>query len=86
MSPEDHIAALDDVIGKLGKEENQEGAVVKAQKELGKVRDELADEAEPDISAVSKWFENAKRLLRTGSLGFEVTEAVKKLFEMFGPT
>jgi len=78
------ITALDDVVGKLAKDDNQAEPVVKAQKELAKVRDELADEAEPDQSSVSKWLGNAKRLLGTAALGYEVTEAVKKLFEMFG--
>lgn len=78
------ISALDDVLGKLGKEENQAEPVVKAQKELVKVRDEMADEAEPDQSSVAKWLGNAKRLLGTAALGYEVTEAVKKLFELFG--
>lgn len=78
------ISALDDVTGKLRTEDIQEEAVSKAQKELGKVRDELADEAEPDQSSVAKWLGNAKKLLGTAALGYEVTEAVKKLFEMFG--
>lgn len=65
---QERIAALDDLITKLKSSESQDEPVVKAQRELGKVRDELAEYPEPDKSAVKKWMEYAKQLLTTATL------------------
>jgi hypothetical protein len=81
---QERIAALDDVIAKLKSSDDQNGPVVKAQRELGKVRDELTEYSEPDKSSVKKWLEGAKNVMGTAVLGLEATEAAKKLWELFG--
>ena len=45
----------------------KDGPVVKAQRELGKVRDEMAENPEPDKSAIRKWLEYAKKFTLTCS-------------------
>lgn len=81
---QERIATLDDVIEKLESSDVQNEYVTKAQRELGKVRDELAEYPEPDKSSVKKWLEYAKNMMATAALGIEVTEAAKKLWELFG--
>jgi geranylgeranyl pyrophosphate synthase len=81
---QERIAALDDVIEKLKASEAKDELVDKAQRELSKVRDELAEYPEPNKSSVKKWLEFAKNALTTSILGYEATEAVKKLWELFG--
>jgi hypothetical protein len=76
------VTALDDVIGKLKDEKDE--SVQKARRELAKARDEIAEYPEPDRSSVRKWLEFAKNALGTAALSLEVTEAVKKLWELFG--
>jgi len=81
---QERIAALDDLIGKIKGAETKNDASEKAEKSLTKVRDELADEAEPNEPMIKKWLENAKNVMVTGALSYEVIEAGKKLWEMFG--
>jgi hypothetical protein len=81
---QERISALDDVIKKLKSSKVKDESVHKARRELGKVRDELAEYPEPDKSSVKKWMEYAKQLMSTAALGVEVVEAGKKLFAMFG--
>jgi hypothetical protein len=81
---QERIAALDDVIEKLKTSEVQDEAVAKAQRELGKVRDELTEYPEPDKSSIKRWLEYAKNMMGTAALGYEAVEAGKKLFEIFG--
>lgn len=78
------IGALDDVIARLKASEEQNGALEKAQRELSKVRDELAEDQKPDESTIFKWMERAKKLMMTGILSYETVEAAKKLWEIFG--
>jgi hypothetical protein len=78
------IAALDDVITKLDSPDTQTESISKVRRELSKVRDELAEYAEPDKSSIQKWLEFAKNALVTATLGAEVIEAARKLFELFG--
>lgn len=80
---QDRINAIDDVIAKL-KAEQQTKSVEQAQRELSKVRDELADDPQPDSSSMYKWMERAKNLMMTAILSYETMEAVKKLLEIFG--
>jgi hypothetical protein len=77
------IAALDEVVNKLKSLDVKDGPVVKVQRELGKVRDELTEYPEPDKSAIRKWLEYAKNAMGAAALGVEVTEAAKKLWELF---
>jgi hypothetical protein len=81
---QERIAVLDDVIEKLKNNENPSEPIKKAEVQLIKVRDELADEEQPDRSSIKKWLETAKNLLASTALTFEVSEGVKKLFELFG--
>lgn len=81
---QERVAALDDVIAKLKDLETEDAVVSKAARELGKVRDELTEDSDPDKSSVKKWLGNAKNLMGTAALSFEVTEAAKKLWELFG--
>lgn len=83
---QERIAAVDDLIGKLKTSETEDEGTAKAERSLSKVRDELADEAEPSTFAVKKWLEAAKSSLGTAALGYEVVEAGRKLWEMFGLT
>ena len=80
------IDSLNDVISQLDLSNiaKDHPVIQKAQRELGKVRDEIAESSEPDKSSVKKWLENAKNLMGTATLGLEVTEAARKLFELFG--
>jgi hypothetical protein len=81
---QERIAALDDLIAKLKTSGVHGEPVQKAERALATVRDEVADHAEPDKSTVKKLMENSKNLLATAALSYEVTEAAKKLFELFG--
>ncbi len=81
---QERVAALDDLIGKLSTSEIKTDETNKAERTLLKVRDELVDEAEPNTSMIKKWLEGAKTMIGTASLGVEVAEAAKKLWEMFG--
>jgi len=78
------IVALDDVIEKLKSSDNRAEPVVKAERELKKVRDELAEYPEPDKSTIKKWMEYAKQLMSTAALGYEIVEAARHLFALFG--
>jgi hypothetical protein len=80
---QERISALDNVIEKL-KSEVQDDSVSKAQRELGKVRDELTEYSEPDKSSIKKWLDYAKNAMSTAALGLEATEAAKKLWKLFG--
>jgi hypothetical protein len=81
---QERIKALDDVIEKIKASDAKDEPTIKAQRELGKVRDELTEYSEPDKSSVKKWLEYAKNMMSTAALGLEVTEAAKKLWELFG--
>ena len=81
---QERIAALDDLLGKLKTTDNQAEPVLKAAKELGKVRDELADEEAPNPSNIKKWMERSKQLLSSAALSYEIVEGAKKLYELFG--
>lgn len=81
---QERIAALDELIGKLNTSAIKGDETNKAERALSKVRDELVDEAEPNTSMIRKWLEGAKTMIGTASLGVEVAEAAKKLWEMFG--
>jgi hypothetical protein len=81
---QERIAALDGLIGQLKASETKTDDANKAERALSKVRDELADEAEPNVSMIKKWLEGAKNLIGIVALGIEVTEGAKKLWEMFG--
>ena len=81
---QERIAALDDVLSKLRNTADKTEGAEKLERSLANVRDELAEEAQPSPSVVQKWMETAKHSLKTASLGYEATEAVKKLLTMFG--
>jgi len=51
---------------------------------LEKVREEFADESEPDESSISKWLETAKNVLAAVVLGHELAEAITNLWHLFG--
>jgi hypothetical protein len=81
---QERIAALDDVIGKLAATGAKDESAQRAQRELSKVRDELVEYPEPDRSSIRKWLEYAKNSMTGAILGYEVLEAAKKLWELFG--
>jgi hypothetical protein len=81
---QERIAALDDVIGKLEATDAKDESVQKTQRELKKVRDELAEYPEPDKSSIRKWLEYAKNSMTGAILGYETLEAAKKLWALFG--
>ncbi len=78
------ISALDEVIEKLNSSEVQDGFLSKTQRDLWKVRDELAEYPDPDKSSVKKWLENTKNLMGTAPVNDEVMGAGKKMYELFG--
>jgi len=78
------ILALDEVLEKLSSSEAQDGFLSKTQRDLWKVRDELAEYPDPDRSSVKKWLESTKSLMGTATLNDEVMGAGKKLYELFG--
>jgi hypothetical protein len=78
------IAGVDDLVERLKASEVQTPDVQKARRALENVRDEITDVKEPDKSTVKKWLEIAKSSMATAALGLEVTEAAKKLLELFG--
>jgi hypothetical protein len=81
---QERIAALDDVIAKLNAIEGKDEALTKAELNLAKVRDELADDPQPNESAIRRWMEGAKNAMTAGILGYETVEAARKLWELFG--
>jgi hypothetical protein len=81
---QERIAALDNMLGKLKATEMKNESVQKAERELSKVRDELAEYPEPDKSSIRKWLEYAKNSMTGAILGYETLEAAKKLWELFG--
>jgi hypothetical protein len=78
----ERIIALDDVIAKLKAVEDP--ALARAELNLTKVRDELADEGEPSESSIMKWLETAKNVMASVVLGHELAERVHNLFRLFG--
>jgi hypothetical protein len=78
----ERIIALDDVIAKLKAVEYP--ALARAELNLTKVRDELADEGEPSESSIMKWLETAKNVIASVVLGHELAESVHNLFRLFG--
>jgi hypothetical protein len=78
----ERIIALDDVIAKLKAVEDP--ALARAELNLTKVRDELADEGEPSESSIMKWLETAKNVMASVVLGHELAEGVHNLFRLFG--
>lgn len=80
----ERIVALDDLIAKLKSREDIDGSIAKAERDLSKVRDELAEYPQPNESHIRTWLEHAKNLMTSGILGYETFEAAKKLWELFG--
>jgi len=80
----ERITALDDLIAELKAKEDVDGSIAKAERDLSKVRDELAEYPQPNESSIKTWLEHAKNLMTSGILGYETFEAAKKLWEMFG--
>jgi hypothetical protein len=81
---QERIVAVERVIERLNKEERQDEQISKAVKELSRVRDELADDPEPDQKAIMKWMERAKNVMLAGILSYETVEAAKKAWELLG--
>jgi hypothetical protein len=81
---QERIVAVERVIERLNKEEKQDEQITKAVKELSKVRDELADDPEPDENAIMKWMERAKNFMLAGILSYKTVEAAKKAWELLG--
>ena len=80
----ERIVALDELISKLKAKEDVDGSIAKAERDLSKVRDELAEYPQPNESSIKTWLEHAKNLMTSGILGYETFEAAKKLWELFG--
>lgn len=78
------IAALDGVVDSLEGSADKTEEITRAMRSLSKVRDELAEEPQPNPSMLRKWLEAAKELLSGAALGVDAAEAAKKLWEMFG--
>jgi hypothetical protein len=81
---QDRILALDDLINKLKAAEAKGEAADKIERELQKVRDELADYEKPNEPAIRKWLEYAKNAMTGSILSYEIVEAARKLWELFG--
>ena len=81
---QERIVALERVIERLNKEEKQDEQITKAVKELSKVRDELADDPEPNENAILKWMERAKNFMLAGIISYETVEAAQKAWELLG--
>jgi hypothetical protein len=81
---QERIAALDDVIAKLKVTEGKDESLTKAELNLVKVRDELADDPLPNESTIRKWMEAAKNVMTAGILSYETVEAARKLWILFG--
>lgn len=77
------IAALDGVVDALRALTNKTEEIARAERSLSKVRDELAEDPQPNPPMLKKWLETAKNLLSGAALGVDVAEAAKKLWEMF---
>lgn len=60
--------------------QNKEAAL----KDLNKVKEELEDEAEPDKSRIKKWLERAKGLLGFATLGKDIADLAKQVYDSFG--
>ena len=84
IEKKEQIAALDDVITKLGAAEEEKAVLTNAERNLEKVRAELASEAEPDESLMLNWLETAKNLMASVVLGHELAEAGAHLWHLFG--
>lgn len=80
---QERIAALDDVISKLKSKNDGDEDLRRAQLNLEKVRDELADDPLPNESAIYKWLEFAKNAMTAAILGHELAEAAKHLWQLF---
>ena len=80
----EQVAALEDLITKLKSSQMRDEGTEKGLCALENVRDEITEATQPDKERMQKWLEAAKSTLKTAALGFDVTEAVKKLFTMFG--
>jgi hypothetical protein len=81
---QERIVALERVIERLNKQEKQDEQITKAVKELSKVRDELADDPEPNENAILKWMERAKNFMLAGIISYETVEAAQKAWELLG--
>jgi hypothetical protein len=80
----ERITALDQLISKLETAEGKTAETEKAERALVKVKSELTDEAEPNTSAIKKWMETAKNSLATAALSYEIVEAGRRVWELFG--
>jgi hypothetical protein len=80
----ERITALDDMIAKLKAVETKNDSIAKAELDLQKVREELAEYAEPNESSIRKWLEHAKNLMTAAILGHELYEASIGLWHLFG--
>jgi hypothetical protein len=78
------VTALDEVIAELKTQGEQTEQVARIERELMKVRDELTEYEKPDESAIRKWLEYAKNSMTMTILGYEMTEAAHKLWQLFG--
>jgi hypothetical protein len=67
-------------IGESLKEKQERVAAL----EMENVREELVEAKDPDQSTMKKYLQSAKNIMGTATLGYEVTEAAKKLFDLFG--
>ncbi|MBZ5509161.1 MAG: hypothetical protein LAO78_27185 [Acidobacteriia bacterium] len=81
---QERIEAVEDLIERLKAIEAKDRAVARIERELEKVRDELRDYPEPNESAIRKWLEFAKNAMTGSILGYEIMEAGRKLWELFG--
>jgi hypothetical protein len=80
----ERITALDDMIAKLKTEDLKNAEIAKAGRELSKVRDELAENPQPNESVIRRWLEAAKNSMTLPILGYETVEGARKLWELFG--
>jgi hypothetical protein len=80
----ERINALDEMIAKLRTIDSKDPAIAKADLDLTKVREELADYQEPNESSIRKWLEHAKNLMTSAILGHELYEASVGLWHIFG--
>ena len=82
-SQKDAISALDALLSRLKEIPAQTPDLERAQREFHKVRDEIADEPQPDGSSLTKWLSRGKQLLATAALSQEVFEAAHSVYKLF---
>lgn len=81
---QERIQAVEDLIEKLRPVGAENEAIARVERELEKVRDELREFEEPNESAIRRWLELAKKTMTGSILGYEIVEAGRRLWELFG--